>query len=124
MLAIEFAIMLGFDGQLEANSDMEKTLFASIVKQLNKKYTSNFENALIWLYVKSWDKFGTHFLEEKNLWNFGGKDLEAAIMALAYPRKESKSEQYTDLKNLIMDRFENKLSKFREWSGIIHNEVI
>ena len=38
------------------------------------------ENALVWLFVKTWGKFGEHVIQEKNLWNFGGDDLETVIM--------------------------------------------
>ena len=56
------------------------------------------ENALIWLYVKTWGKFGEHVTGEKDLWDFAQTDLDTAIMGLAYPRKreingEDKSER-------------------------------
>ena len=35
---IEFAIFLGYDGQLEQNSDMEKELFASAIDQLKERF--------------------------------------------------------------------------------------
>ena len=59
------------------------------------------ENALCWLYVKSWNNFGQHVLDEEGLWNFGGEDLEAALMGLAYQRKQDKSERSKELKKLI-----------------------
>ena len=37
------------------------------------------ENALAWLYVKSWEDFGQHVLDEEELWNFGVKDLQYAF---------------------------------------------
>ena len=43
------------------------------------------ENALIWLYLKIWGKFGDHVIEEKDLWNFGADDLETVIKSVAYP---------------------------------------
>ena len=36
MMVIEFMIFLGFDGKLEANSDMEKELFLSAIDQFKE----------------------------------------------------------------------------------------
>ena len=82
------------------------------------------ENALIWLYVKSWGKFGDHVIEEKDLWNFGADDLETVIMSLAFPRKKEKTGRVKDLSELIMERFEQDGMAFREWAAKIHDEVI
>ena len=38
MIALEFAIFLGYDGQLEQNSDMEKELFTSAIDQLKEGF--------------------------------------------------------------------------------------
>ena len=87
------------------------------------------ENVLIWLYVKTWGKFGDHIIEQ-DLWNFGTRDLETALIGLAYPRKrktgeEEKIERVQALNDLIMGRFEKGgLAAFREWSGEIHNQFI
>ena len=87
------------------------------------------ENALIWLYVKTWGKFGEH-VTENDLWKFTGKDLETAIMGLAYPRKrryneKEKTERIQALNDLIMERFEEGgIDAFRKWSGEIHAQVI
>ena len=82
------------------------------------------ENALIWLYVKTWGEFGNHVIEENNLWNFGVDDLESAIMSLAYPRKREKTERVQALTDLIMEKFEGDAAAFREWSGELHDKVI
>ena len=85
------------------------------------------ENALVWLYVKTWGKFGDHVIVEKDLWNFHDHDLETAIMSIAYPRKRKKSkpERVQALTNLIMEKFEQGgLTAFREWSGEIHDQII
>ena len=90
---------------------------------------SKLENALVWLYVKTWGKFGEHIIEQ-NLWNFTGSDLETAIMGLAYPRKrktngKEKSKRVQALNDLIMGKFkEGGIDAFRKWSGEIHDEVI
>ena len=87
------------------------------------------ENALIWLYVKTWGKFGDHIIEQ-DLWKFATRDLEAAIMGLAYPRKrkpdeKEKTERVQALNDLIMSRFEEGgIDAFRKWSGEIHAQVI
>ena len=123
VVALEFAIFLGYDGQLQQNSDLEIELFASIIEQMKKSNMSKSENALVWLYVKSWNHFGQHMLDKENFWIFGVKDLEAALTAVAYQRKTVDTERTKDLKNLIMERFDNNETKFFEWSRSVYNEV-
>ena len=38
MMVIEFMIFLGYDGKLEANSDMEKELFLSAIDQFKERF--------------------------------------------------------------------------------------
>lgn len=121
--ALEFAIFIGYDGQLKQNSDLEMELFASVIEQLKKTKMTKIENALVWLYVKSWNTFGQHVLDEEELWSFGGDDLEAALIRLAYQRKNENQDLIAQLSNLIMGRFDNRVQDFFEWSRDIHNEV-
>ena len=44
MVALEFAILLGYDGQLDQNSDMEKELFSSAIDQIKERSSIIFEN--------------------------------------------------------------------------------
>ena len=85
---------------------------------------TNFENAIIWLYVKTWGKFGDHVIKEKDLWHFSASDLEVVIMGLAFPRTKEKNERVKALTDLIMDRFEQDGTAFYEWVAKIHKEVI
>ena len=85
---------------------------------------TNLENALVWLYVKTWGKFGDHVMKETSVWSFGAQHLEAAIMGLAYPRKKEQSERVKALTDLIMGKFDQDRSAFREWSANIHQEFI
>ena len=39
MTVIEFMVFLGYDGKLEANSDMEKELFLSAIDQLKERFS-------------------------------------------------------------------------------------
>ena len=124
-MALEFAILLGYDGQLKQNSSMEMELFTSAIKQLKKSKMSKLENALVWLYAKTWDLHGQHVLDQYGLWTFATEDLNEAIMGLAYPKHNDGDGRVQDLKDLIMGRFENGgLTEFYEWSKNIHNEVI
>ena len=123
VVALELAVFLGFDGQLKQNSDLEMELFTNIVEKLKESNMTKMENALVWLYVKSWNHFGQHMLDEKSLWNFGGEDLEAALALVAYQKILDKNERTKDLKELIMDRFDNNIVGFFEWSRSLHNEV-
>ena len=83
------------------------------------------ENALVWLYVKTWGKIGDHVIVEKDLWSFHDNDLETAIMGIAYPRRKAKPERVQAMTDLIMEKFEQDgLDGFRKWSGEIHNQII
>ena len=83
------------------------------------------ENVLIWLYVKTWGKFGDHVIKEDALWNFSADDFRTVLMELAYPTKKEKSERVKTLTDLIMGQFEEGgLAAFREWSGDLHAEII
>ena len=44
MMVLEFAILLGFDGQLDQNSDMEKELFTSAIEQLKERFHFRISN--------------------------------------------------------------------------------
>ena len=131
VVALEFAILLGYDGQLKQNSDMEKELFHSSIDQLKKTKLTKIENALIWLYVKTWGLQGQHVIDEDALWNFDGEDLESAIIGIAYPRKkkqidkkgEDKPTLIDELRKLIMGKFDEDKNAFYEWSQKIHEEV-
>ena len=85
---------------------------------------SKLENALVWLYVKTWGKFGEHVIQETELWNFGAEDLETIIMTLALPRKRKKTERFQALTNLIMEKFEHDCLDFYKWAAKIHEEAI
>ena len=82
------------------------------------------ENALIWLYLKTWGKLGDHVIEEKDLWNFSGDDLEKAIMGLAFPRRNEKTQRVEALTTLIMEQFKQDATAFYEWAATIHREYI
>ena len=86
---------------------------------------TNLENALIWLYVKTWGKYGEHVIEEKDLWKFSRKDLETAIMSLLYPQKTEKSGRVQALNDLIMEKFEDGgRAAFYQWSFEIYNQAM
>ena len=85
---------------------------------------SKLENALVWLYVKTWGKFGEHVIQQKELWNFGVDDLETIIMTLALPRERQKTERFQALTNSIMEKFEQDCMAFYEWAAKIHKEAI
>ena len=131
MVALEFAILLGYDGQLKQNSDLEKELFQSTMDQLKRTEMSKVENALMWLYLKTWGLQGQHVIDRDELWNFGGEDLQEAIIGIAYPQIKKKEngdnqdgEDLVDsLKKLIMEKFDKKHNEFYEWSRTLHDEV-
>ena len=126
-MALEFAILLGYEGQLKLHSEMEMELFTSTIKQLKKSKMSKLENALVWLYAKTWDLHGQHVLDQYGLWTFGSDDLNDAIMGLAYPKRNDGDGRVQELKDLIMGspRFENGgLDEFRKWSDTVHGQVI
>ena len=85
---------------------METDLFLSVMEQLKKTNMTNIENALMWLYVKSWGPNGQHVIDDEKLWNFGGEDLEAAIIKTSYPKKKGSTERIDNLTKLVIERFE------------------
>ena len=131
VIALEFAILLGYDGQLKQNSEMEKELFQSGIDQLKKTKMAKIENALIWLYVKTWGLQGQHVIDEDALWNFGIEDLESALNTIVYPRKKKKNDEKSEgeislieeLRNRIMQKFDDDKVKFYEWSQTVYDEV-
>ena len=110
---------------------MEKELFQCSIDQLKKTKMTKIENALIWLYVKTWGLQGQHVIDESALWNFSDEDLESAIIGIAYPRKKNKVDQkdegknslIEELKKLIMGKFGDDKHAFYAWSQIVHEEV-
>ena len=96
-----------------------------ILNLLPKKIEmTNLENALIWLYVKTWGKFGDHLIKEKQLWHFSSSDLETVIMGLLLPRTKEKTGRLQAFTDLIMEKFEQDGTAFYEWVTGIHKEVI
>ena len=85
---------------------------------------TNLENALVWLYVKTWGKFGDNVIKEKDLWHFSAGDLETVVTSLAFPREKKKTERVQDLTNMIMEKFEQDGMAFYEWVTKIHKDVI
>ena len=108
VVALEFAILLGYDGQLKQNSDLEQELFQSSIDQLKKTEMTKVENALMWLYLKTWGLQGQHVIDKDELWNFGGEDLEDAIIGIAYQRKK-KSENENPRQGFIYSLYDKDL---------------
>ena len=110
---------------------MEKELFQSGIDQLKKTKMAKIENALIWLYVKTWGLQGQHVIDEDALWNFGIEDLESALNTIVYPRKKKKNDEKSEgeislieeLRNRIMQKFDDDKVKFYEWSQTVYDEV-
>ena len=101
-MTLELAILLGFDGQLKQDSDMEMELFQSIIKQLENFGLEGKEQALVWLYVTTWNKHGEHILDYGDLWTFTDNDMEAALITMAYPKNEDLKIE--ELKGIIMEK--------------------
>ena len=84
---------------------------------------TSLENALVWLYVKTWGKFGDHLIEEKDLWNFSASDLEKVITGLLLPKTKEKNERVKALTDLIMEKFNQDGTTFYAWVVKIHEEI-
>ena len=52
LIVLEFAILLGYDGQLEQNSDMEKELFTSTIEQLKEGFKIMIFHSEIFLFYR------------------------------------------------------------------------
>ena len=108
---------------------MEMELFQSTIDQLKKTKMTKTENALIWLYFKTWGLQGQHVIDEDGLWNFGRTDLELALVRIVYPKKKNDKESkgkinlIEELRKLIMEKFYDDKNKFYEWSQTVHEEV-
>ena len=92
---------------------------------------SKIENALVWLYVKTWGLQGQHVIDE-GLWNFTEKDLDTVIFGISYPKKTNKNVKNEDekisldeqLKSSIMEKFDDDQTEFYKWSRSIYDEVV
>ena len=84
---------------------------------------TNLENAVMWLYVKTWGKFGDHVIEEKDLWHFSVSDLETVITDLAFPRTKEKTDRVQAFTDLIMEKFDHDGTALYEWVAKIHKEA-
>jgi len=133
VVALEFAIMLGYDGQLKQNSELEIELFQTTIDQLKRTEMTKVENALMWLYVKTWGLQGQHVIDKDELWNFGGEDLESVIMGLILPRSNTcENNDEVDngdnlaeaLKKLILEKFDNKIIELYQWAQSIHHQEL
>lgn len=103
------------------------------IDQFNIPKMTKVENALMWLYVKTEGLQGQHVIDKEELWNFGGEDLQEAIIGIAYPirkKDEAKDEVETQedlvesLRKLIMGKFDEKKDEFYKWSQTIHDEAM
>ena len=53
-VAIEMAVFIGHEGQIEMNSKLEMRLLNRLVKYLKESDISRLEHALAHIYLKSW----------------------------------------------------------------------
>ena len=96
-------ILIGFDGQLKQNSEMEKSILNTVLSGLYEAKLDRKERALVWLYVKSWNAYGEHLIDYnkyfsnydislrrkwRGLWSFSDDDLEDAFISIAYSKEE------------------------------------
>jgi len=139
--AIDLGILVGFDGQLKQKSEKEKSIFEALIRQLFDKALDGKEKALVWLYVKTWNAYGAHIIEYEqfvsewvidtdddgvkvDLWTFHKKDVDAALVAMLYPvTEDTNSLQIIELKEMILERFDNDLDKYFEWSLKMRDEM-
>ena len=101
--ALELGVLIGFDGQLKQDANVEWYILYHLIIQLYRAKLGDKERALAWLYFKTWEAYGEHVIEYKKyivncnywekkfnqeLWTFSDDDMEAAFFAMAYPKKE------------------------------------
>ena len=119
--ALELAILLGYDGQLEQDTETEKEILESIIEQLKRSIYFPKERALVWLYFRTWGMHCKHVLKYANLWSFDDDNMEAAFISMAYPKQEN--QRIEELKKLILDRFNNDRRQYYDWSLKIRKMV-
>ena len=130
--ALELGILIGIDGQLSQDSKIEKSILDVMITGLHDRHDNGKERALAWLYVKSWNAYGDHIIRceelvsgwvrSMELWTFEKKDLDAALVKMLYPTKED--AQVQELKEMILERFDNDSNKYFEWSLKIRDEMV
>ena len=130
--ALELGILIGFDGQLSQDSKIEKHILDVLITGLHNRDDNGKEKALAWLYIKSWNAYGEHIIQCKEyvstwirsmeLWTFEKRDLDAALVTMLYPVKED--GQIQELKEMILERFDNDSNKYYEWSLKIRDEMV
>lgn len=113
---LELGVLIGFDGQLKQKSDMEMSIFNSVLRHLVDEKLDGKEQALVWLYVKTWEAYGEHIIDYTKyfsnwaiswqndypgLWTFDDDDLEAAFITMAYPKKEKSRKDWLNFANYV-----------------------
>ena len=53
-IAIELAVFIGHEGQIEMNSKLEMRLLSRLVDYIKKSNLSRLEHALAYIYLKCW----------------------------------------------------------------------
>ena len=114
--ALELGVLIGFDGQLRQGSDIEKSIFRRLLRCLIDAELDGKEQALIWLYAKTWEAYGEHIIDYnkyysnwdltweedfQGIWTFDDDDLEAAFITMAYSKKEDSRKDWLNFENYV-----------------------
>ena len=141
--AIELAVFIGHEGQIEMNSKLEMRLLSRLVEYIKESNLSRLEQALAFIYLKCWgpnakegfDQSGDGSSYQKfikkllkhvlvaNCLEFSNEDFHGALIMILYPMESQMKENMKQLKTLILDQFSSDTDKFNSWSRTIYKEV-
>ena len=66
-IAIELAVFIGHEGQIEMNSKLEMRLLSRLVDYIKKSNLSRLEHALAYIYLKCWGQTQRKVFVQLNL---------------------------------------------------------
>ena len=140
-IAIELAVFIGHEGQIEMKSKLEMRLLSRLIEYIKKSNLSRLEHALAFIYLKCWGpnakegffviklqfqncckKLSKHVLDT-NFLTFSKEDFRGALIMISLPMELEMNENMKQLKILILDHFSNDVDKFNNWSRSNYEEV-
>ena len=146
-IAIELAVFIGHEGQIEMNSKLEMRLLSRLVEYVKESNLTRLEHALAYIYLKSWgpnakERFysnghdliiwlslsislstylniskPTKHVLETNCLEFSKEDFHGALIMISYPMESQMNDDMKHVKTLVLDRFSNDIDKFNSWSN-------
>ena len=92
------------------------SILHGVLRHIMKAELDGKEQALVWLYAKTWEAYGEHIIDYTKyypnsvlhwkddwpgLWTFDDDDLEAAFITMAYSKKEESRKDWLNFENYV-----------------------